>query len=122
MSRYRLTKFLTILFIRPMKFSNVTAFAKGNIYFDGKVVSHAIELQDGSKKTFGIIFAGSYRFDTVAAERMEITDGTCSVKIDGSETSSDYNAGEHFDIEANSGFTIEIKEGTAQYICSYIKS
>ncbi|MCH6256139.1 pyrimidine/purine nucleoside phosphorylase [Puniceicoccaceae bacterium K14] len=102
-----------------MEFSNVTAFAKANLYFGGKVVSHAIQMEDGSKKTFGIIFPGEYHFDTEAAERMEITDGSCTVKIDGQESSVKYSSGQHFDIEANSGFSIEIAEGTTQYICSY---
>lgn len=104
-----------------MEYSNVTAFAKANIYFDGKVVSHAIQLEDGSKKTFGVIFAGEYHFDTEAAERMEVSDGCCEVTIDGTNTPATYKAGQHFDIDANSGFTIKIKEGTAQYVCSYIK-
>ena len=43
-----------------MQFSNVSAEAKANIYFDGKVVSHSIKLEDGSPKTFGIIYPGSY--------------------------------------------------------------
>lgn len=33
--------------LTPVQFSNVTAICKANIYFDGKVVSHAIELADG---------------------------------------------------------------------------
>ena len=60
-----------------MQFSNVTAVAKANVYFEGKVVSHTILLADGSKKTLGLIYAGSYHFGTDAAERMEITDGEC---------------------------------------------
>ena len=38
-----------------MQFSNVTALAKANVYFDGKVVSHTILLPDGTKKTLGLI-------------------------------------------------------------------
>ena len=34
----------------PAEFSNVTAVAKANVYFDGKVVSHTILFADGSKK------------------------------------------------------------------------
>ena len=103
-----------------MEFKNVTANAKANIYFDGKVVSHGIVLEDGTTKTFGIIFPGEYHFGTEAAERMEITDGACSVVIDGEEQSNSYGAGTHFDVAANSGFTINVKEGVCQYICSYI--
>jgi len=103
-----------------MIFENVTASAKANIYFDGKVVSHGITLADGSTKTFGIIFAGEYHFGTEKAERMELSDGSCSVKQDATGEVTSYVAGEHFDIPANSGFTITVADGTAQYICSYI--
>jgi uncharacterized protein YaiE (UPF0345 family) len=103
-----------------MEFKNVTAVAKANIYFDGKVVSHGVTLEDGSAKTFGVIFAGSYHFGTEAAERMELIDGACKVTIDGSEQSTAYNAGEFFNVAANSGFTIEVAD-QAQYVCSYIQ-
>ena len=103
-----------------MEFKNVTAKAKANIYFDGKVVSHGIILEDGSTKTFGLIYAGEYHFGTEAAERMEIIDGSCSVVLDGSEESNTYAAGTHFDVPANSGFTITVSEGIAQYICTFI--
>src|ERR1043165_6434119 len=39
-----------------MQFSNVTAHAKANVYFDGKVVSHTILFADGTKKTLGLIY------------------------------------------------------------------
>ena len=103
-----------------MKFTNVTANAKANIYFDGKVVSHGITLEDGSTKTFGIMFPGAHHFGTVAAERMEVIDGDCTVQIDGSEEVKEYQAGTYFDVDANSGFTMTCKEGTCQYICSYL--
>ncbi len=103
-----------------MEFSNVTAKAKANIYFDGKVVSHGIVLEDGSTKTFGLIYPGEYHFGTVAAERMEITDGRCVVTLDGGGAATNYAAGEHFDVSANSGFTIVVESGICQYVCSYI--
>lgn len=104
-----------------MEFKNVTAAAKANVYFDGKVVSHGIVLEDGTTKTFGLIYPGSYHFATEAAERMEITDGACSVILDGSEETAVYKAGEHFDVAANAGFTIEVTDGIGQYVCSYIQ-
>ncbi|MCB1098997.1 MAG: pyrimidine/purine nucleoside phosphorylase [Verrucomicrobiae bacterium] len=104
-----------------MEFSNVTAKAKANIYFDGKVVSHGITLEDGSTKTFGLIYPGEYHFGTEAAERMEITDGECSVTLDGDGETSRYSEGQHFDVPGNSGFTIVVAEGICQYVCSYIQ-
>lgn len=105
-----------------MEFSNVTAKAKANIYFEGKVVSHGITLEDGSKKSFGLIYPGSYHFGTAVAERMEIIDGSCSVKIDGADESASYSADESFDVESDSGFTIEVTEGICQYVCSYLEN
>lgn len=105
-----------------MQFTNVTAEAKANVYFEGKVVSHGVTLEDGSTKSFGLIYPGSYHFGTEAAERMEITDGACAVTLDGSDESSNYCADEYFDVAAKAGFTIEVTEGICQYVCSYIES
>lgn len=102
-----------------MEFKNVTAKAEANIYFDGKVVSHAITLEDGTTKTLGLIFPGDYHFGTQTAERMQITAGTCSVTLDGSEITTGYEAGQHFDVPAQSGFTI-VADDICQYVCSYI--
>lgn len=104
-----------------MKFKNVTAHAKANVYFDGKVVSHGITQEDGTTKSFGVIFPGSYHFGTEAAERMDVIDGDCKVTLDGSEDATAYSAGQHFNVAANAGFTIEVAEGQAQYVCSYIQ-
>lgn len=104
-----------------MEFKNVSAKAKANIYFDGKVVSHGITLEDGSTKTFGIIYPGEYHFGTEAAERMEVTDGACCVTLDESDESKAYAAGTHFDVPAKSGFTITVKDEICQYICSFLK-
>jgi len=103
-----------------MEFKNVTATAKANIYFDGKVVSHSILTEAGEKKTFGLIYPGEYHFGTEAAELMQITDGSCAVVLDGEESSNDYQASSEFNIPANSGFTITVKAGICQYICSFI--
>ena len=103
-----------------MQFPNVTALAKANVYFDGKVVSHSILFADGSKKTLGLIYPGSYHFGTDAAERMEITDGACTVTPDGSAASHTYSAGTHFDGPAKSGFTIVVATGAVQYVCSFL--
>jgi len=103
-----------------MQFSNVTALAKANIYFDGKVVSHTILLPDGTKKTLGLIYPGSFHFGTGKAERMEIVAGTCHVKLDGQSKTHGYAAGTHFDVPANSGFDIEVAAGICEYVCSFL--
>ncbi|KAB2663696.1 MAG: pyrimidine/purine nucleoside phosphorylase [Verrucomicrobia bacterium] len=104
----------------PTEFKNVTAVAKANVYFDGKVVSHTVLFPDGSKKTLGLIYPGKYHFGTDKAERMEIVAGNCSVKIDGAASVAGYGAGTHFDVPAKSGFDIEVAGGICEYICSFI--
>ena len=51
---------------------------------------------------------------------MEITDGTCSVVLDGATALAIYSAGQHFDVSADSGFTITVADNICQYVCSYL--
>ncbi len=104
----------------PTTFPNVTATAKANVYFDGKVVSHTILLPDGARKTLGLIYPGSYHFGTDAAELMEITDGACTVTLDGEDDNETYETGSSFDVPAKSGFTISVEGGICQYVCSFL--
>ena len=103
-----------------MQFDNVTAIAKANVYFDGKVVSHTILAADGSKKTLGLIYPGKFHFGTAQAERMEIVAGNCHVKLDGQSDTREYAAGSAFDVPANSGFDIEVAASICEYVCSFI--
>ncbi|HEY3319373.1 MAG TPA: pyrimidine/purine nucleoside phosphorylase [Planctomycetota bacterium] len=104
----------------PTEFQNVTAVAKANVYFDGKVVSHSILFADGSKKTLGLIYAGKFHFGTDKAERMEIVAGQCTVKLDGQPDLKNYFAGQLFEVPSKSGFDIEVKSGLCEYVCSFI--
>jgi purine/pyrimidine-nucleoside phosphorylase len=102
------------------EFKGVTAVAKANIYFDGKVVSHTILFPDASKKTLGLIYPGRFHFGTDKAERMEIVAGQCVVKIDGETAVNTYSAGQAFEVPAKSGFDIEVQQGICEYICSFL--
>ncbi len=102
-----------------MKFENVTAVAKANVYFDGRVVSHSLTLADGAKKTLGLIYPGEYHFGTDAPERMDIVAGVCRVKLDGSSEWRDYAAGTSFRVPGKSGFDIAVATGIAEYVCSF---
>jgi uncharacterized protein YaiE (UPF0345 family) len=104
----------------PEQFSNVTATCKANVYFDGKVVSHTITFADGSRKTLGLIYPGSFKFNTGVAERMEIVAGACRVRIAGAGDWIGFPAGTWFDVPANSFFEIEVGEGIAEYVCSFL--
>tara|TARA_B100000925_G_scaffold243007_1_gene192575 strand:- start:2783 stop:3154 length:372 start_codon:yes stop_codon:yes gene_type:complete len=100
---------------------NVSVSAKANVYFDGKVVSHSITLSDGSQKTLGLIYPGSYHFNTAKAERMEIIAGSCLVTLDQSGNTTPYNENQTFEVSANSGFSIQVSEGICEYVCSFLE-
>ncbi len=104
----------------PTQFDGVTVLTKANVYFDGNVVSHTVLLPDQSKKTLGLIRPGSYHFGTAAAERMEIVAGDCAVTLDGRTATHPYGAGTQFEVPAHSGFTIAVKSGLCEYICSFL--
>jgi uncharacterized protein YaiE (UPF0345 family) len=106
--------------IALMDFKNVTAHALANVYFSGKVISHSLTRADGGKATLGLIFPGEYHFATEAAERMDITAGQCVVTVDGSEETHSCKADGHFEVPANSGFTISVAEGICQYVCTFL--
>ena len=102
------------------EFPGVTAVAKANVYFDGKVVSHTIRFSDGSRKTLGLIYPGKFHFGTDAAERMEIVAGKCSVKLDGQAGVATCGPNQHFEVPAKSGFDIEVSDGICEYVCSFL--
>ena len=104
----------------PTEFKNVTAVAKANVYFDGKVISHSILFSDGSKKTLGLIYPGDFHFGTDKPERMEIVAGQCTVKLDGQTAVKTSSAGELFEVPGKSGFDISVKSGICEYICSFL--
>lgn len=104
----------------PSQFVGVTVVTKANVYFDGKVVSHTVLFADGSKKTLGLIYPGSYHFGTDAPERMEIVAGACKVTLDGRTAVNEYAAGAFFDVAGKDGFTIEVGGGVCEYICSFL--
>ncbi len=103
-----------------MEFQNVTAHAKANVYFDGKVISHTIITTDGARKTLGVILPGSYHFGTDAPELMEIVGGSCSYVLDGSEEKSSVAAGGEFNVPGKSGFTISVEGEPCHYVCSFL--
>ena len=49
---------------------------------------------------------------------MVLTAGACSVKLDGSEETKSYAAGDSFSVPAKSSFDIEVTE-VMDYICHY---
>jgi purine/pyrimidine-nucleoside phosphorylase len=101
------------------EFPNVTAVAKANVYFEGKVVSHTIVFGDGKKKTLGLIYPGEFHFGTDAPEQMDIVAGGCRVRLDGTSEWRDYEGGTFFRVPGKSGFDISVASGIAEYVCSF---
>ena len=105
----------------PENFAGVTVVTKANVYFDGRVVSHTILLPDGTRKTIGLIFPGEYRFTTQTPEWMQVVAGECAVRLDGSQARTEYAAGNEFNVPGQSGFTIEVRSGICEYVCTFLK-
>jgi len=103
----------------PTSFRNVEVVAKANVYFDGKVVSHTVTFADGTKKTLGLIYPGSFHFGTQAPERMQIVAGSCRARLDGEAEWKSYGEGADFRVAASSGFDIAVESGIVEYICSF---
>ena len=103
----------------PVSFAHVEVVAKANVYFEGKVISHTVVFADGSKKTLGLIYPGSFHFGTQAPERMQIIAGSCRARLDGHSEWKSYEAGSDFRIAGSSGFDIAVESGIAEYICSF---
>lgn len=105
---------------RVQQFNGVSVPAKANVYFEGRVVSHTLWFPDGSKKTLGLIYPGTYTFNTGAPERMELVAGSCEVRLRGEMAWRAYAAGEQFDVPGQSAFEIRVATGLAEYICSFL--
>ena len=103
----------------PTEFSQVTVACKANIYFEGRVISHTLRFADGSRKTLGLIYPGSFEFKTDAPERMEITAGECRVRQAGQSDWKTYHSGDAFNVPGKSSFEISVAAGIAEYICSF---
>jgi len=100
-------------------FNNVSIKKEANIYFDGKVTSRSIEFDDGVEKSLGIMQEGEYRFNTEAAEIMEIYSGDIEIKLEGKENFIQMQAPCRFEVDKNSYFDIKVKSIT-DYCCTYI--
>ena len=103
----------------PERFDGVSVVTKANVYFDGKVVSHTVHFPDGSKKTIGLIYPGSYTFTTGAPEVMAIVAGACRARLKGQSDWREYGAGTSFTVSGNSAFDIAVETGIAEYVCSF---
>ncbi|TMS56544.1 pyrimidine/purine nucleoside phosphorylase [Imbroritus primus] len=100
------------------QFNEVSVVKKANVYFDGKCVSHTVIFADGTRKTLGVIFPSSLTFNVGAPEVMEITGGSCRVRLAGASEWTTYAAGQSFSVPGDSSFDIEVTE-MVDYVCHY---
>lgn len=94
---------------------------KTNEYFDGKVKSIAFSSTSETTTlpaTVGVMAVGDYVFNTADKERMTVVSGAMTIKLADADKSQTFNAGESFEVAANSAFDVSIKEETA-YLCVY---
>ncbi|MDD2720504.1 MAG: pyrimidine/purine nucleoside phosphorylase [Gallionella sp.] len=100
------------------QFDNVSVIKQGNVYFDGKCVSHTVLFADGTRKTVGVILPSTLTFNVGVPEIMEITSGTCRVKLGDEAEFKTYAAGSQFAVPENGKFVIEATEAV-NYVCSF---
>ena len=97
----------------------VAVATKASVYFDGKCVSHAVTLPDGSKKSVGVILPAELTFTTGAPEVVEGVAGACEVLLPGSNEWTRYAAGESFSVPGQSSFRIRVSGEPYHYICHF---
>lgn len=90
---------------------------KTNEYFDGKVKSIAFQTET-LPATVGVMATGDYVFNTGDKEKMTVVSGAMTIKFADADEAQTFNAGESFDVEANSSFDVSIAVETA-YLCLY---
>lgn len=99
-------------------FEKATITKNANIYFDGKVTSRTVILEDGSKRTLGIMLPGEYEFSTSVKEEMEIVAGKLEYKLQGNEWATIEGNGVFY-VPANESFQLKVYE-VVDYCCSYL--
>ena len=89
---------------------------KVNEYFDGKVMSIALQTET-LPATVGVMEPGDYEFGTSQKEVMTIVSGKMDALLPGSEEWQTFTNGESFEIEANVKFKVRLSGQTA-YFCT----
>jgi len=101
-----------------MSFKNVEVKKHANVYHDGRVTSRTVITPQGEMKTLGVMLPGTYRFSTQAPETIDITQGHCRVKLADQQKWESYQAGQSFNVPANSHFEVEVID-LLDYVCHF---
>ena len=86
-------------------------------YFEGKVKSIAFQTET-LPATVGVMAPGEYEFGTSQKETMTVVSGALIIKLPGSDEWKTFNAGDSFQVDANTSFGVQVKVETA-YLCTY---
>jgi len=100
----------------PLFFQESPMF-KVNEYFNGTVKSIAFASAEGPA-TVGVMAPGEYEFGTAQREIMHVVSGALTVKLPGSDNWETFNAGDKFNVPADSKFQLQVNVDTA-YLCEY---
>jgi len=88
-----------------------------NEYFEGQVKS--IGFQTATlPATVGVMAPGEYEFGTSQKETMTVVSGRLVVKLPGEADWQTFDAGAHFEVEADRKFHLKVDVATA-YLCTY---
>jgi len=90
-----------------------------NEYFDGNVTSIAFQ-SETLPATVGVMEVGEYTFAAGAKEYMTVVSGNLTIQFPGSDAWITFNAGETFEVTANTSFNVKVTVQTA-YLCLYEK-
>ena len=90
---------------------------KTNQYFDGKVVSIALESAEG-RATVGVMAAGDYEFGTDSVEIMTVVSGQLIIQQPYETEWKTYTKGESFEVAKGVKFKVKCTEDTP-YLCLY---
>ena len=90
---------------------------KTNQYFEGKVVSIALESAEGNS-TVGVMAAGEYEFGTGSIEIMTVLSGQLIIQQPGETAWTTYKKFESFVVAKDVKFKVKCTEDTP-YLCLY---
>lgn len=90
---------------------------KTNEYFDGKVMSIALEAE-GGPATLGVMAPGEYEFGTSSKEIMKVVSGGLTILHPDADEWVSYGPGDSFEVEAGVKFGVKVAEDTG-YLCLY---
>lgn len=88
-----------------------------NTYFDGNVASIAFQTET-RPATVGVMAPGDYEFGTSQFETMTVVNGALTVLLPAQTQWQTFEAGEVFEVPANSRFKVKVLVDTA-YLCTY---